>query len=124
MQFSSFKYTSFLLLAAILLNGCTSTDTLYHWGNYEGLLYKMYNEPGEATPEVQIERLIVDIQKAEAYGKKVPPGVFAHLGVMYAANGNLAKAQEAFIEEKTLFPEAAVLVDGMILRSQNSYNSK
>lgn len=125
-----FRFSSFsaFLLGMLLLNGCASTDQLYHWGSYEGLLYKMYNEPGEATPEVQIERLTVDIQQAEAYGKRVPPGVYAHLGVMYTASGNLAKAEEAFNEEKMLFPEAALLIDGMMQRARanniNNSNNK
>jgi len=77
----------------------------------------MYNKPGSATPEVQIDKLTRDIQKADSRGIPVPPGVFAHLGFMYAAVGNQDDAITSFNEEKERFPESHVLVNGMISRA-------
>jgi len=106
-----------LITGIILSVGCASHSSLYYWGEYEELVYEMYNKPGSATPEVQIDKLTRDIQKADSRGIPVPPGVFAHLGFMYAAVGNQDDAITSFNEEKERFPESHVLVNGMISRA-------
>lgn len=108
----------------MITTGCTSNSNLYYWGNYEPMIYKMYNKPGQATPQVQIERLNVDIQQAENNGKPVHPGLHAHLGMMYAAVGNISDAMASFEQEKALFPESAVLIDGMMNRATNGEYKK
>lgn len=108
------------LIATTLLVGCsTQPSTMYHWGSYEGLLYTMYHKPGEATPTVQIEQLTRDIQEAQENGGRIPPGLYAHLGFMYILEGNVGKATDAFNQEKALFPESAVLIDGLMARAKN-----
>lgn len=102
---------------AVLFGGCASNDTQYYWGEYENLVYKSHHEPGEVPPNVQIEKLQTDIEKAESKGKLVPPGVHAHLGLMYAANGNKELALASLNKEKELFPESAIFIDGLIKRS-------
>lgn len=105
---------------AIILTGCASNQSMYYWGEYESLLYKSFHTAGEATPDIQISQLEEDIEKAKAKGKKIPPGIYAHLGLMYAAAGNQSLAMEALEMEKSLFPESATLIDGMIERSIKS----
>ena len=106
------------LFALALLSGCaTRHQDHYYWGSYEQLLLDMYVNPGSATPDMQIEKLTADIQKAEALGKPTPPGVFAHLGLMYATQGNSAQAEAAFAKEEQLYPESKTLIDGMLKRS-------
>lgn len=105
----------------MLTGGCaTAPKELYYWGNYETLLYQMYNNPGEATAVIQVDKLEQDINRAEASGKNVPPGLYAHLGIMYASLGKLADAEAAFEEEKSRFPESAILIDGMMQRAHES----
>lgn len=105
------------VLSSSLLSGCMSQPTMYYWGEYEGLIYSMYTEPGTAEPKVQIEKLTTDIQQAKDSGKKTPPGVHAHLGFMYAAEGNSKLAKEAFAQEKAMFPESSKFIDGMMKRA-------
>jgi hypothetical protein len=98
--------------------GCvTPPKDHYYWGNYETLLLTMYAEPGVADSFTQIEQLTVDIQQAENNGKPVPPGLYAHLGMMYALNGDASQAEAAFHKERDFFPESEVLIDGMMARS-------
>ena len=33
--------TGSFLIAMLVLSGCTSSSSLYHWGSYQGLLYKI-----------------------------------------------------------------------------------
>ena len=104
-----------------LASGCVSVTppkTHYYWGNYEALLLAMYAEPGTADPFMQIEQLTVDIQQAENTGQPVPPGLYAHLGMMYALNGDVSQAEAAFYKEQDFFPESEVLIHGMMARSR------
>lgn len=118
-----FKRFFLFLLAMSFLAGCATVNQQYYWNSYEGLIYDMYNKPGKATPDVQIDKLTRDIQKAESVGRPTPPGVYAHLGFMYAAQGNMEKAEAAFNEEKTLYPESEVLINGMLERSKKTDTS-
>lgn len=110
------KTSKLIVVAALLLllTGCATNKQHYHWGSYESLVYKMYNKPGEAEPVTQVDKLTQDIQMAEASGKPVPPGVHAHLGFMYAAQGNVEQSKAAFLQEKSLYPESVILMDKML----------
>lgn len=110
-----------LSLITLAIAGCNVTpNQQYYWGNYEALIYDSYNKPGSATPELQIKKITQDIERAKSSRKKIPPGLYAHLGMMYASQGNRPLAMAAFDEEKKLFPESSVLIDGMIERSNNA----
>ena len=112
------KNTLVLAVVSLSLTGCAiNTPTLYHWGEYENLIYSMYIEPGSADPTMQVEKLTTDIQRAADRGKNVAPGVYAHLGFMYALLGNVELSKAAFDEEKALFPESSVFIDGMMKRA-------
>jgi len=108
----------FSLSALVALTGCATKHDHYYWGHYESLVYDMYIEPGSADATTQISKLETDLQKAEAEGKPVPPGVHAHLGYMYATAGKVDQAVSEFTTEKSLYPESAVLIDGMMSRSK------
>ena len=109
-----------VLISSCLLAGCISAPkTTYHWGEYEQLLHDMYMVPGEATSIVQIEKITTDIQQAEALGKPVPPGVYAHLGYMYSIEGNNVAATNAFNTERSLYPDSQTLIDGMLKRAED-----
>lgn len=115
---ASIRFPGFLLICAALAGGCASAPKgHYYWGHYEALLLEMYTEPGSADPLAQIEKLTEDLQQAENFGKPPPPGFYAHLGLMYAMNGNESQAEAAFLLERELFPESAVFIDGMMERA-------
>ena len=108
----------FLLILAALASGCvTAPKEHYYWGNYQTLILAMYVEPGSVDSFTQIEKLTEDLQQAEGNGQAPPPGLYAHLGMMYAINGNQSLAEDAFQQERDLFPEAAVFIDGMMARA-------
>jgi hypothetical protein len=103
-------------VVAVLASACGQSPALYRWGEYESLVYDMYMRPGKADPTTQIARLNEDIERAEAQGQHVPPGVHAHLGYLYYGQGQRDAAYEQFTIEKTLFPESATFVDGILAR--------
>ena len=110
----------FALLAAsalaVLSSACAQPTSLYRWGEYESLVYDMYMRPGNADPTTQIAKLTADIERTDAEGQHVPPGVHAHLGYLYYGQGQVDAAYEQFTIEKTLFPESAVFIDGVLAR--------
>jgi hypothetical protein len=110
----------FALLAASVLaalsSACAQPTSLYRWGEYESLVYDMYMRPGKADPTTQIAKLSEDIERTNAEGQHVPPGVHAHLGYLYYGQGQRDAAYEQFTIEKTLFPESTVFIDGVLAR--------
>jgi hypothetical protein len=112
---------SFALI--ILVSACATKKEIYHWGEYESLIQSSYLEPGTADAALQIQKITADIEKAKGFGKKIPPGIYAHLGYMYAIEGNVTKSNEAFLMEKDLFPESALFIDGMLERAK-AYNKE
>jgi len=109
-----------LVLSMFMLAGCATQQDIYYWGEYEQLIYDTYVEPGKADPQTQIEKLTADIQKSESLGKRVAPGIYAHLGYMYAVQGKDSQSKAAFLEEKNLYPESIVFIDGMLMRAEKS----
>ncbi len=105
---SSKKLFAVIILAA--LNSCVS-PTKYYWGEYENLVYTQYQDAGKAAPEIQIEKMQADIQKAAGQNKPLPPGFYAHLGSQYLQTGKAVEARQYFIAEKKAFPESAALMD-------------
>ncbi len=107
------------ITAALLISGCaTQKPPIYRWGQYEQLVYEMYAEPGKAEPGTQVQILSEDLERTLAEGKRVPPGVHAHLGYMYFIQGNERAAMNEFATERQLFPESTMLIDGMLERMQ------
>jgi len=99
--------------AAILLAGCESPE-VYYWGHYEALVYATYEKPDKAPPEMQVEKMEEDLQKAASANKPVPPGFHAYLGYLYAQLGKLDLAQKEFEAEKRLYPESTVFMDRLL----------
>ena len=111
------------LLGVLLIAGCATNQEMYYWGEYEQLIQDTYIKPGSADPQTQIEKLEADIQKTEALGKKSPPGIHAHLGFLYAIQGKDSQSKAAFMEERSLYPESRIFIDGMLAcAKQNEEN--
>lgn len=99
-----------LLALSTLFTSCASS-TKYYWGDYENLIYTQYQEPGKATPDVQIQKMEADIQRAASKNLPLPPGFYAHLGSQYLQIGKAGEARQYFTAEKKAFPESTVLMD-------------
>jgi hypothetical protein len=99
----------------LLLAGC-SAPTIYSWGHYEDLIHVTYKAPGKVPPELAVEKLEEDFQKARSKNKPVPPGWHAHLGCLYFELGKLDQAQQEFQTEKANFPESAVFMDRFLAK--------
>jgi hypothetical protein len=59
----------------------------------------------------QISAMEAIVVRAQAQGQSVPPGLHAHLGMLYFNTGRELEAREQFALEKQLFPESGHFVD-------------
>jgi hypothetical protein len=100
----------------VVASGCSTREPIYRWGVYENLVYEMYANPAESDPGAHVALLSEDIERTHAEGKRVPPGVHAHLGFLYYSQGQVDAAHEQFVFEKELFPESETFIDGILER--------
>ena len=102
----------------MLLSGCAddSPRQLYYWdGAYTGSVYEYLTEEGDVG--AQIAALEESLQKAYQRAAKVPPGLHAHLGLLYLSQGNGAKFKAYVEKEAELYPESRDYA--MFLLNQN-----
>lgn len=102
------------LMATGLVGCATGPQPLYSWGTYTQQTYLMYNAPEKATPSAQMIKLEAEIEKAKAKNLAVPPGLYAHLGLLSLQNNNAQKAVEYFQLERQVYPESSVLMDRLL----------
>jgi len=105
--------------ATLLISGCAddSPRQLYYWDDaYTGSVYEYLSEEGDAG--AQIAALEESLQKAYQRAAKAPPGLHAHLGLLYLSQGNGAKFKAYVEKEAQLYPESRDYA--MFLLNQNS----
>ena len=107
------------VIVGVLASWCGGRPTMYRWGIYDDILYLAYVKPEKADLETRIVQLSEDVQRTEDEGKRVPPGVYAHLGYLYVLQGNTAAAADAFATERQRFPESSTFVDGLLKQLQS-----
>jgi hypothetical protein len=95
------------------LSACSTTPSLYNWGPYEDQTYSFFKNE---SVEQSIPQLEDHADKVQAKGERLPPGFWAHLGMLYNASGQDDKATEMFLREKSLFPESAQYMDFLLNR--------
>jgi hypothetical protein len=92
------------------LGGCKTTEPTYYYGSYQNAVYS-YFKAEDTSVSQQITILEEVIEQARGKGKLVPPGVHAHLGMLYFETGNAGQGATNFEKEKALFPESATYID-------------
>lgn len=105
-----------LLVPLAGLAGCAQTSPpLYLWEGFPRQQYAYLLREG-ISPEQQIKDLEAHAEKARAANAQLPPGLRAHLGLLYLGVGNPGRAMELWNAEKTAFPESAVYMGQLLKR--------
>ena len=113
-----------LSICFFFLAGCAATTKpLYTWKNYSESLYQFKKEPGDETFAAHKQTLHEIIEESSKQETRVPPGVYAELGLMYLKENNTVEAIKFFQLEETTYPESAVLMSRMI-NAANSTTAK
>jgi hypothetical protein len=102
--------------AALLLAGCSGTNTLYEWGSYQPALVNYKKNADKAAFEEELRESIAKAEKSN----RVPPGLYAELGYLLYEQGEEADAAEYFAKERDTYPESAVLMNKLIAGSGSS----
>lgn len=101
-----------VILIFVFISGCAtqvSQSNLY-WGNYSNTLYKVKKEPGEASNAEHEKELQSIVETSKDKNLRVPPGVYAELGIYAMERGEKDVAQEYFRLEQETYPEGATLM--------------
>jgi len=115
-----YGYYRFIILLAISLSviSCATKKEMYYWGNYSDSLYACKKKPGVETlvkHKEALENIVAESTKREM---RIPPGVCAELGYIYAAQNNSKRAIELFNMEKKTYPESTLLMDRLISQTE------
>jgi hypothetical protein len=106
--------TSALCLALALLSGCATQPSLYRWGDYDTQVYAHFKNTGS------VDQQIAAREKTLNTGNQVQnpgPGIYAHLGLLYAKQGRADLMRKSWEKEKALYPESAAYLDFLMHRN-------
>jgi hypothetical protein len=102
------------LLACALLGGCaTKQPSLYQWEGYQGNV-DAYFRTDKLSTDAQTQHMEEDLQKIKASGGQVPPGYYAHMGLLYGQQGKLDQFAAQMQAEKKQFPESETFMDFLL----------
>jgi len=104
------------LLCTTMLCACTipysTHHSIYQWADYDSLLYASFKDPAQSKD--MLSALELHISKMEESKQKIAPGLYAELGTLYLQAGNIDKALTMYSNERTAWPESAVLMTTMM----------
>lgn len=104
------------LTAVATLAGCVQTaQPLYSWETFPRQQYMFLLREG-VSPDQQIKDAETHAEKARASNLALPPGLRAHLGMLYLSVGNSGRAAEMWNAEKKAFPESTPYMDQLLQR--------
>lgn len=106
--------TAGLLLLSVLMGGCAHKQTtLYDWQGYQSNV-DTYFRADKLGPDAQAQLMESDLQKIRAGGKAVPPGYYAHLGLLYGQQGRMDQFADNLQAEKKQYPESETFMDFLL----------
>lgn len=103
-----------LIVLSILIVGCAhKPTTLYEWQDYQQNV-DAYFRADKLSPDAQAQSMESDLQKIRASGGAVPPGYYAHLGLLYGQQGRLDQFVQNIEAEKKQYPESETFMDFLL----------
>jgi hypothetical protein len=112
----TFRLTTVAAAATLVfaLVGCASKpNTLYQWQGYQKNV-DQYLRTENQSLDAQVQSMEEDLQKIRTSGGAVPPGYYAHLGLLYGKQGKAEQFAAQMQTEKKLFPESETFVDFLL----------
>ncbi len=101
-------------ISVFFLSGCQEQEKLlYSWGNYQSELYEYMND-NPVDYDRSIENMNKQIESAKATNLMLPPGFFAHLGLLNLEKGRGDNFVTYLNEEKRLYPESSRYIDFLL----------
>lgn len=102
------------LVSTLCLVGCaTKPNNLYDWQGYQNNVND-YLRGDKSSMDKQIASMEEDLKKIRAGAGVVPPGYNAHLGLLYAKQGNLNEFANRLDAETSQYPEAQSFMEFLL----------
>jgi len=110
-----------MMLASLALVGCAQPGPkpLYQWDGYQPALYQYLKTNGN-EPGAQISALEAQLAKNQATGVATPPGMRAHLALLYSKTGDDVAALRHLEAERAQFPESAAYIDVLLKNTKKT----
>jgi hypothetical protein len=99
----------------LFFSGCTTvSESNLYWGDYSNTLYKVKKDPGDASNAAHEEELQSIVEKSKEMNLRVPPGIYAELGLYAIERGDQNAAQNYFRLEQETYPEGTILMQRIL----------
>jgi hypothetical protein len=110
----------------VLLNGCATkiSESNLYWGNYSDTLYMVKKEPGQASNAAHEKELQSIVKMSKELNLRVPPGIYAELGIFAQKRNEQKIAQSYFKLEQDTYPEAATVMQHTLLKKPKKSQEK
>jgi len=110
------KSTKYLVLVSVIivLGACSSTKSIYYWGDYSESAYGLKAEPTAESLSTHKNVLQEIINKAQSKNQRIPPGIYMELAKLEIEANNPVVARQLLLQEKSLFPESAIMVEAVL----------
>lgn len=109
------RAVGFLLITGVL-GGCANTNrppALYQWQGYQSNV-DAYFRADKVSLDTQTQLMEEDLKKIQGGGGAVPPGYYAHLGLLYGQQGKLDQFAQQMQAEKKQYPESETFMDFLL----------
>jgi len=102
------------------LSACTPTvsDSGLYWGRYSNTLYAFKKNPGPDTRAKHIDAIRDVIANSKEKNLRVPPGLYAELGMYMIEDGKKAEGDRLMNLEMATYPESKQMVEQVLKKTQ------
>ena len=101
-----------LLVVVSFLSAC-APSTNFYWGSYEATLNEKYQDSLGIEAGEELQRMLTDVEKAQAKGKKIAPGINLHIAMLYSQMVNMDAAKQFIRAEEQLYPQSTSLTNSI-----------
>ena len=108
------RVAALALLCASLVGCASKPTTLYQWQGYQSNVDAYFRGGDKLSPDAQVQSMEEDLKKIQASGGAVPPGYYAHMGLLYGQQGRLDQFAEKVQAEKKQYPESESFMDFLL----------
>ncbi len=117
------RITLGVLISMLAACAAKGPGPLYLWEAFPRQQYDALLRGG-FSPDEQIRQLESHAEKARAANAALPPGLRAHLGMLYLGAGNAERARELWKAEILAFPESSAYMNQLIRKLDIPMQSK
>ncbi len=110
------KYLA-LVIAVLVSTGCAQVSQGgYYWGQYSESYFALVKDRNQETVMQRITALEEIVSESASRDIRVPPGIHAELGMVYAEVGREEESLGQFETEVAIYPESKPFIERLVSR--------